>query len=688
MRKSYLLALALSGLLAACSTSQPEAQTPSPTTINAFGANPNPIPVNVVAQLSWTVFGQNLICKIDAEDDGIVDYTLQNCSSQIRVAHTYGAPGAYTARLTLTGADGLTQQKTTPVVVLPPNRPPTIPVLSPTTVTSSNDPFDVRFNWTVTDVDSDITTCRFDAESDGVWDYQGLCSGLTAGSQVGTSSSVSFVYLYKYSKKGQYLATLEAADPYAATQATVPVRVPYNQTPVVESLTAERGAGLYVTIDFKVSDPDLDTLGCTLTIQRVGTFRYPNCSEYRRVYQLPQSGEFAVTLEVTDPLEARDTQKITTGVYAEGWMAAGKQTTCSLDTNGKAWCWGFTGWGNIGAGSDTADDNPSPRAVAATPSGSAFTMISMASLRDSEQHTCGVRDNGTLWCWGDNSYGESGSNNAIVSSQQVPVQAHPGPHYTAVATGKNHTCALHNDGTAWCWGSNGYGELGNGTTDNSYAAVRVLGGGRYTSLVAGHDFTCGLRTDGTAWCWGMNVDGQLGSPGGYSSVPRQVSGSNRYTTLSAGKENACGLRADGSAWCWGSFSYGLLGTGPVTSNADQPVAVLGNIDFVNISVGSYHTCGVDKDGAAWCWGWNNQDALGLGNEDGLFYYQPVRVANSANMSGKGFKAIEVGGYWRTHALRDDGSLWSWGNNLSGSLGVGKLSLPYYYVPDPMRVRFP
>ncbi len=349
---------------------------------------------------------------------------------------------------------------------------------------------------------------------------------------------------------------------------------------------------------------------------------------------MPQSGEFAVTLEVTDPLQARDTQKITTEAYAEGWMAGGHKATCSLDNGGKAWCWGGNQSGQVGTGTN-GGEYPSPTTVAATPSGSAFTTISMAVYYDS-QHVCGLRDNGTLWCWGFNAQGQTGSKDT--DNHFSPVQAHPGHRYTSIAAGTYHTCATHDDGTAWCWGKGDEGQLGNGTTTaSSLLPVQVLGGGRYTSLVAGNQFTCGLRTNGTAWCWGHSAVGQLG-------------------------------------------------TGFGAPDAYQPVAVLGKIDFVSISVGFSHTCGVDRDGVAWCWGRNLEGALGLGNNDSATYYQPVRV-DDTHLPGKGFKAIEAGRL-RTFGLRDDNSLWAWGNNTGSALGVGQPGYPLTYSPIPLRVDFP
>lgn len=290
-------------ILAACNNApQPQENPNPPTAIDSFGANPNPSPANVGTQFSWTVLGQNLVCKLDVESNGTIDYTVENCNSQSRVVHTYGTPGSFEAKLTVTGADGLTRQQVTPVKVTTPNTPPTIPSLTAATSPSSTNPLAVRFNWTVADVDADITRCKFDTDSDGVWDFDNLCSGLPTTSSVGAASSVTFTYHYVYKNPGRYTATLEATDPYAATRGTVKVRVPYNRAPLIDAFTIENGADLRANIAFLVSDPDQDTLNCKLRVEGIGTFLYHNCNNLSRNFTFPRDGQYAVVLEVSDGL--------------------------------------------------------------------------------------------------------------------------------------------------------------------------------------------------------------------------------------------------------------------------------------------------------------------------------------------------------------------------------------------------
>ena len=173
----------LSLFLAAC-TSSPGSDIPTATEINSFTANPNPSPANVATQFSWTVFVSDLTCNLDVDNNGINEYTLDNCSSQSRVVHTYGVQGSFTAKLTLIGADGKTVQRSVPVVIAAPNSAPTVSTFQASAMLT-DDPLEVRFTWMVNDSDADVTQCRFDAQSDGIWEFDGLCSGLPATSSVG-----------------------------------------------------------------------------------------------------------------------------------------------------------------------------------------------------------------------------------------------------------------------------------------------------------------------------------------------------------------------------------------------------------------------------------------------------------------------------------------------------------------------
>jgi alpha-tubulin suppressor-like RCC1 family protein len=136
-------------------------------------------------------------------------------------------------------------------------------------------------------------------------------------------------------------------------------------------------------------------------------------------------------------------------------------------------------------------------------------------------HSCAVKTDGTLWCWGGNLSGQLGSDSiAVLPTAQTsdPVQV-TGTTWKSVSAGQSHTCAVTVDGTLWCWGDNSEGQLGDGTEDSESTPVAVGSGQTWTMVAAGISHTCALATGGSLWCWGDNSAGQLGIG---SNDPRQV----------------------------------------------------------------------------------------------------------------------------------------------------------------------
>ena len=207
------------------------------------------------------------------------------------------------------------------------------------------------------------------------------------------------------------------------------------------------------------------------------------------------------------------------------------------------------------------------------------------------------------------------------ANRLAPVAVSGGLTFTALVAGSGHTCGLVSGGTAYCWGSNYSGQLGDGTSwtpsdwnsANRNAPVAVIGGRTFTSLVAGESHTCGLVSGGTAYCWGANETGQLGdgTSGNVRTAPVAVSGGRTFTALVAGAFHTCGLVSGGAAYCWGQNGYGQLELGNLTNGrALAPVAVSGGRTFTALVAGDSHTCGLSSGGTAYCWGRNRYGQLG------------------------------------------------------------------------------
>jgi hypothetical protein len=262
-------------------------------------------------------------------------------------------------------------------------------------------------------------------------------------------------------------------------------------------------------------------------------------------------------------------------------LTAGGAHSCGVKTDGTAWCWGDNVFGQLGDGTTT--DRWTPAQVPG----------SWSSLTAGGAHSCGVKTDGTAWCWGNNGVGQLGD--GLDNSQSsTPIQV-PGS-WSSLTAGGHHSCGVKTDGTAWCWGANWAGQLGDGTTTDRWTPTQVPGS--WSSLTAGGAHSCGAKTDGTAWCWGHNGFGELGD--GTTTdrwTPTQVPGS--WSSVTAGGAHSCGVKTDGTAWCWGHNGFGELGDG-TTTDRTTPYQVPG--PWTRLTAGSWHTCGVNTDSTAWCWG--------------------------------------------------------------------------------------
>ncbi len=294
--------------------------------------------------------------------------------------------------------------------------------------------------------------------------------------------------------------------------------------------------------------------------------------------------------------------------------------SCGLATDGSAYCWGNNTNGQLGDGT-WGGDRLTPVAVSG---GLSFVEVSAGG----EMHTCGVTDDGSAYCWGNNEWGQLGVGGSPWGSN-LPWAVSGGLRFAAVSAGAFYTCGVTDDGSAYCWGENWYGQLGDGSpTASRLTPVAVLGGLRFAAVSAGKAHSCGLTSAGKAYCWGSNGAGQLGDGTTTNRLtPVAVYGGPygglSFATLSAGSSHNCGLTTGGSAYCWGNNSYGQRGDGTMTSSS-IPAAVLGALRFAAVSLGTGHSCGVTTGGSVYCWGFNLWGQLGDGTTSNS--YIPVRVS--------------------------------------------------------------
>ena len=291
-------------------------------------------------------------------------------------------------------------------------------------------------------------------------------------------------------------------------------------------------------------------------------------------------------------------------------VSAGSGHSCGLRSDGTITCWGVNNEGQAEA------------------PGGVYSAVSAGW-----EHSCGLRTVGTITCWGDNDEGQTEA---------------PGGVYSAVSAGSGHSCGLRTVGTITCWGDNDEGQTEAPT-------------GVYSAVSAGSGHSCGLRSDGTITCWGVNDDGEAEAPGGV------------YSAASAGWEHSCGLRTDGTITCWGYNEYG---------QAEAPGGV-----YSAVTAGGLHSCGLRTDGTITCWGNNSSGqtdapagaytAITAGGthscglrSDGTITCWGRNFFGQAEAPGGTYSAVTAGGA-HSCGLRSDGTITCWGSNVV-TFGEGDL----------------
>lgn len=280
--------------------------------------------------------------------------------------------------------------------------------------------------------------------------------------------------------------------------------------------------------------------------------------------------------------------------------------TCGLTADGEAWCWGRNHYGQLGTGT-RSDSEPVPVAVATT--------LRFRSLAAGAWHTCGVALDGSAHCWGYNWYGQLGDgtfSEAVPSPTAVSSEA----SFDSIAAGHYHTCGVTTDARTFCWGYNRGGPLGVGYSSYSEPLpLETSGGVSFVEVTLGNAFTCARTEAGTAYCWGGNGSGVIGqgSASAYEAfpTPTPVLGDHSFVQIDAGTSHNCGIDGAGRALCWGGNGWGELGQGYTSSSIPEPTPVP-DLTFTEITAGGRHTCARRTDGQVSCWGRNSMGQLGHG----------------------------------------------------------------------------
>ena len=287
------------------------------------------------------------------------------------------------------------------------------------------------------------------------------------------------------------------------------------------------------------------------------------------------------------------------------------------------------------------------------------------SVSAGDEYTIASRIDGTLWVWGNNNEGQLGDT-IIPLISDTSVQLCINTNWDVAVAGTRHVAALKDNGSLWTWGDNFAGQLGNGTTYMSYVPVQVGRERDWVSITADGFNTFALKSDGSLWGWGDNKKGQLGDgTTSNRSLPARIGSDHDWVMVKTSGSTTFALKSDGSLWAWGDNHVGQLGDG-TTVDRFLPTKVGTDNDWKIVEVSDFFTVAIKEDGSLWSWGYNGFGQLGLGtNRDREI---PTRVGTDYNWT-----AVSLSGGVAL-AIKDDGELWAWGANYNGQLGDTSLPM--------------
>jgi alpha-tubulin suppressor-like RCC1 family protein len=358
-------------------------------------------------------------------------------------------------------------------------------------------------------------------------------------------------------------------------------------------------------------------------------------------------------------------------------VSAGGIHTLAIKSDHTLWAWGYNVGGELGDGCTFGNCNNrySPGQVG---SDNTWSAVSAGTA-----HSVAIKQNGTLWSWGDNGDGEigTGCSGSGCFYYSTPTQITTATNWASISAGGFFTIAIKTDGTLWAWGSNYAGQLGDGCTPMSSCAnkttpTQIGTDTDWAAVSAGGNHVIALKTGGTLWTWGINDYGQLGNgapgPTAYSSVPVKIGTATNWKAIAAGDMHSLAIKTDGTLWAWGDNDYGQLGItcSGSCSSAGAPTQVGTDTNWKDVDGGFDLTIALKTDGTVWTWG-DFSTATGASSS------VPVRVGTGTAWSkvsaggGGGTSGIGGGHFMALQNMSPSGyQLMGWGTNMYGQLGIG------------------
>jgi len=357
-------------------------------------------------------------------------------------------------------------------------------------------------------------------------------------------------------------------------------------------------------------------------------------------------------------------------------ISAGAYHTVALKEDGTVWTWGNQNFEST----DDYDEEQSCNSKAEQ----VESLEDIKAIAAGYHHVVALKEDGTVWSWGNNVFGQLGHTDFVVRNNQ-PMMVVDLKDVKAIAAGEWHTVALKEDGSIWAWGDNEDGQLGDGRVIATNKPVQAIDIEEVVAIASGNCFTVALKQDGTVWTWGLyfyydpieNVDIAM-----TSTQPVCKEGIEDVKTIAAGSDHTIAIKEDGTVWGWGSNFAGQLGAIVIadsdTNNEfkyERFMQVSGMEKVKAIAAGYNYTIALKKDGSLWVWGRNNLGNLGDDSIETISI-EPVPVKDLEDVIAVSAADDHI------VALKKDGTVWSWGLNLYGQLGDGTVM----YTSKPVQTK--
>jgi len=363
---------------------------------------------------------------------------------------------------------------------------------------------------------------------------------------------------------------------------------------------------------------------------------------------------------------------ITVPAASKGWKAVtvGGSHSCALRLDGELYCWGGNASAQLGVGTARGECGARKISCEAGPR-AAQTTQRFTSVRAGQRHSCAISVERRLFCWGENLDFATGVQSEVFVTK--PMAVLPELQFIDVGPGMTHSCAVRSNGVVYCWGQGAYGALGRGDTVTTVIPAPIATTERFVLVRSGRLRSCAIALQGELWCWGLEWESTSGNVDYFHQrlLPHRIDGIPPLRDISISATSTCAVTVDGVPLCWEANGFAQLGDGTTTSTA-TPSLVASKERFSGVSTGIIQSCGTAIDGRAFCWGNNSFGQLGVPRLGDRCGYSALECSlQPIGVFGfQRFDAVATGFGTHTCGITVDTSILCWGLGSEGQLGDG------------------